>query len=266
MVSASKAARMAKRAEAGDKKSKKEVEATGEQPATTDEKMKEVEKLTQQMDKHGLSDRVTTGVLSSLPASRDVKITSASLVFHGKVLITDSTLELNFGRRYGLLGENGCGKSTILKSIAQREYPIPEHIDIYLLNEGAPPSDLGALEWVVREAQNQLASMEKKAEDILEENGPEDPILEDLYDVSYSLEKPLSLSLLVYQSGMILTSFTAYGQDGPLHLRDACFFDSDWSRFQQDHHPQEDQGYVRWLAYACGPCQGPLRQALAFAA
>lgn len=193
MVSASKAARMAKRAETGDKKGAKKGKnaedpaAEGdasEQPATTDEKMKEVEKLTAQMDKHGLSDRVTTGVLSSLPASRDVKITSASLVFHGKVLITDSVLELNFGRRYGLLGENGCGKSTILKSIATREYPIPEHVDIYLLNEGAPPTEFGALEWVVREAQHQLESMEKKAEEILEHDGPESPILEDLYDVS----------------------------------------------------------------------------------
>ncbi|XHG00273.1 ABC transporter ATP-binding protein arb1 [Aspergillus wentii] len=139
MVSASKAARMAKRAD--DKKSKgsKKAEADGEDvPATDDTKMKEVEKLTAQMDKHGLSDRVTTGVLSSMESSRDVKVTSASLVFHGKVLITDSTLELNYGRRYGLLGENGCGKSTLLKSIASREFPIPEHIDVYLLNEGAP--------------------------------------------------------------------------------------------------------------------------------
>lgn len=202
MVSASKAARLAKRAADGDKKkttkSKKDVKGdesplvdadgeplpTEDQPATTEEKMKEVEKLTAQMDKHGLSDRVTTGVLSSMASSRDVKITSASLVFHGKVLITDSTLELNFGRRYGLLGENGCGKSTLLKSIAAREYPIPEHIDIYLLNEGAPPSDLGALEWVVTEAQNQLDRMEKQAEEILEKDGPESPILEDLYDVS----------------------------------------------------------------------------------
>lgn len=202
MVSASKAARLAKRAADGDKKkttkSKKDVKGdesplvdadgeplpTEDQPATTEEKMKEVEKLTAQMDKHGLSDRVTTGVLSSMASSRDVKITSASLVFHGKVLITDSTLELNFGRRYGLLGENGCGKSTLLKSIATREYPIPEHIDIYLLNEGAPPSDLGALEWVVTEAQNQLDRMEKQAEEILEKDGPESPILEDLYDVS----------------------------------------------------------------------------------
>jgi len=188
MVSASKAARMAKRAD--DKKTKKGSKADeasedpSEQPATTDDKMKEVEKLTAQMDKHGLSDRVTTGVLSSIPSSRDCKITSASLVFHGKVLITDSTLELNFGRRYGLLGENGCGKSTLLKSIATREFPIPEHIDIYLLNEGAPPTEFGALEWVVREAQNQLDNMEKRAEEILEQEGPESPILEDLYDVS----------------------------------------------------------------------------------
>lgn len=195
MVSASKAARMAKRAETGDKKAKKsskkeddatvEVDANGdEQPATTEAKMKDIANLTAQMDKHGLSDRVTTGVLSSLPASRDVKITSASLVFHGKVLFTDSTLELNFGRRYGLLGENGCGKSTLLKAIATREFPFPEHIDLYLLNEGAPPSDKGALEWVVDEAQAQLDAMEKKAEEILEQDGPDSPILEDLYDVS----------------------------------------------------------------------------------
>ena len=75
-------------------------------------KNEEIKRLANQMDKHGLSDRVTTGVLSSLKASRDVKVTSVSLVFHGRVLITDTTLELTYGRRYGLLGENGCGKST----------------------------------------------------------------------------------------------------------------------------------------------------------
>lgn len=194
MVSASKAARMAKRGDEKKPKGSKKgelLDADGnplpedEQPATSGEKMKEVEKLTSQMDKHGLSDRVTTGVLSSLESSRDAKVTSASLVFHGKVLITDSTLELNYGRRYGLLGENGCGKSTLLKSIASREFPIPEHIDIYLLNEGAPPTELGALEWVVKQAEIQMEEMEKKAEKILEDLGPDSPILMDMYDVSF---------------------------------------------------------------------------------
>lgn len=152
------------------------------EPANNDPE--EVKRLAAQMDKHGLSDRVTTGVLASTATSRDVKITSTSLVFHGRVLITDSTLELTYGRRYGLLGENGCGKSTLLKAINAREFPIPEFVDIYLLNEGAPPSDLGALEWVVKEAENELERLDHLAEKLLEEEGPESPVLMDLYEVS----------------------------------------------------------------------------------
>lgn len=166
-----------------------------DEPATSADKMGEVKRLADQMDKHGLSDRVTTGVLSSVASSRDVKISSCSLVFHGRVLITDSTLELNFGRRYGLLGENGCGKSTFLKAIAAREYPIPEHVDIYLLNEGAPPSELGALEWVVTEAENEMERLDKMAEQLLEDEGPESPVLMDLYDVSLLLDHLLVVCL-----------------------------------------------------------------------
>ncbi|RMJ12401.1 ABC transporter ATP-binding protein ARB1 [Fusarium euwallaceae] len=193
--SASKEKRLAKKAAEGKLKGKKgkkaeevQLDAHGNPikddggPATSGDKLDEVKRLADQMDKHGISDRVTTGVLSSVPSSKDVKITSASLVFHGRVLITDSTLELSYGRRYGLLGENGCGKSTFLKAIAAREYPIPEHLDIYLLNEGAPPSDLGALEWVVREAELELERLDKQAEKLLEDEGPESPVLIDLYD------------------------------------------------------------------------------------
>ncbi|KAL1625865.1 ABC transporter ATP-binding protein arb1 [Neofusicoccum ribis] len=187
MVSASKAARDAKRVADGkapkktlkERKAEKEAAKSGE---PVDEASKKLEQLALQKDDEGLSDRVTTGVLASLAASRDVKITSASLVFHGKVLFNDTTIEVNYGRRYGLLGENGCGKSTLLKAIAAREFPFPEHIDIYLLNEGAPKTDVGALDWVVGEAQAALARLEKRAEEILEENGPEDPILEELYE------------------------------------------------------------------------------------
>lgn len=209
MVSASKAARQAKRAEEGKDKpkktttsklqAKKDAEASasgsenpsaatsvnGDDDAEVDAAAEKLAKMDTQMDaKTGLSDRVTTGVLASLPASRDVKITSASLVFHGKVLFNDTTIEINFGRRYGLLGENGCGKSTLLKAIAAREFPFPEHVDIYLLNQGAPPTSIGALDWVVKEAEAELNRLEKLAEEILEQEGPESPKLEDIYEVS----------------------------------------------------------------------------------
>lgn len=153
--------------------------------ATPDSKLPEIEKLALQEDKDGISDRVTTGVLSSIETSRDVKIDSVSLVFHGRVLVQDSTLEINFGRRYGLLGENGCGKSTLLRAISKREYPIPDHIDIYLLNEPAAPTDYGALEYVVREAENELKRLEELSEDLLDKEGPDSPRLQDIYDVSY---------------------------------------------------------------------------------
>lgn len=212
MVSASKEKRLAKKAadgkekktvasrskagsKAGSKATSAAASVNGDEtppelddddaPATAAAKMDDVKRLAEQMDKHGLSDRVTTGVLSSTQQSKDVKITSVSLTFHGRVLLTDTTLELSYGRRYGLLGENGCGKSTLLKAIDKREYPVPDHVDIYLLNEGAPPSDLGALEWVVKEAENEMERLDKLAEKLLEEEGPESPVLMDLYEVGF---------------------------------------------------------------------------------
>ena len=214
MVSASKAAREAKRAAAGNpkktlatkaasKNASKNTSQAGSEASSVngdetppmmdgdtdplpdpDQRVmnEKIAKLTLQEDKDGISDRVTTGVLASQEASRDVKITSTSLVFHGKVLISDSTLEVNYGRRYGLLGENGCGKSTLLKSIDKREFPFPEHIDIYLLNEGAEPSDTGALDWVVNQATNEMKRLEDLSERILEEDGPDSPKLEDIYE------------------------------------------------------------------------------------
>ncbi|KAI5790316.1 P-loop containing nucleoside triphosphate hydrolase protein [Geopyxis carbonaria] len=216
MVSASKAKREAEKAAklaAGGKAPKKttaskvaskanstanSVNGDGGDTSAVDAKL---EKLKLQEDESGISDRVTTGVLSSLQASRDVKVTSASLVFHGKVLFNDSTIEINYGRRYGLLGENGCGKSTLLKSIAAREFPFPDHIDIYLLNEPAEPSDYGALDYVVKQAEAELARLEKLAEETLENDGHESPVLDELYERIDSMDP----STFATRASLILT-------------------------------------------------------------
>jgi ATP-binding cassette subfamily F protein 2 len=103
------------------------------------------------------NNRTASGVLTSHKDSRDIKIESFSLSFYSQILVQESTIELNFGRRYGLLGANGSGKSTFLECLAAREVPIPEHIDIYLLKEEFPPTEMTALEAVIQDATKEVA-------------------------------------------------------------------------------------------------------------
>lgn len=72
-----------------------------------------VASLTKELDEFELKKteaRAVTGVLASHPNSTDVHISSLSLTFHGQELLSDTSLELNSGRRYGLIGLNGTGK------------------------------------------------------------------------------------------------------------------------------------------------------------
>ncbi|MED6220602.1 ATP-binding cassette sub- F member 1 [Stylosanthes scabra] len=128
-----------------------------------------------------ISDRTCTGVLCSHPLSRDIRIESLSVTFHGHDLIVDSELELNYGRRYGLLGLNGCGKSTLLTAIGCRELPIPEHMDIYHLSREIEATDMSALEAVINCDEERL-KLEKEAEALAAQDDGGGETLERIYE------------------------------------------------------------------------------------
>ena len=129
------------------------------------------------------AERSAVGVLASQPESRDIKIEQFSLSFHGRVLIENATIELNYGQRYGLLGANGSGKSTFLATLAAREVPIPEHIDVYLLKEEAEPSDLNALDYILAEAKKKVEELEAEIEKMsMDPENLDEVALQGLYD------------------------------------------------------------------------------------
>ncbi|KAJ4773623.1 ABC transporter F family member 1 [Rhynchospora pubera] len=128
-----------------------------------------------------LSDRTCTGVLASHPLSRDIHIESLSLTFHGHDLIVDSDLELNYGRRYGLLGLNGCGKSTLLAALGCRELPIPEHMDIYHLTREIEASDMTSLEAVIN-CDEERVRLEKEAEQLASQEDGGGEQLDRIYE------------------------------------------------------------------------------------
>ncbi|XP_058209522.1 ABC transporter F family member 1 isoform X2 [Rhododendron vialii] len=109
------------------------------------------------------------------------EIESLSLTFHGHDLIVDSELELNYGRRYGLLGLNGCGKSTLLTAIGCRELPIPEHMDTYHLSKEIEASDMSSLEAVISCDEERLR-LEKEAEALAGQEDGGGETLERIYE------------------------------------------------------------------------------------
>lgn len=126
--------------------------------------------------------RSSTGILMSVYGARDIKIGAFSLNFHNKLLVEDAMIELTVGRRYGLIGRNGCGKSTFLQVLANREVPIPDYIDVYLLAEEAQPSEDTALDFVVNSAKDEVARLEQNADDVLVDEGPESELLQSIYE------------------------------------------------------------------------------------
>lgn len=62
--------------------------------------------------------------------SKDIKVEGVDVSIGAKRILSDTTLTMAFGRRYGLVGQNGIGKSTLLRALSRRELAIPTHISI----------------------------------------------------------------------------------------------------------------------------------------
>ncbi|PGG98327.1 ATP-binding cassette, subfamily F, member 3 [Blastomyces parvus] len=81
--------------------------------------------------------------------SKDVKVEGFDVAISGKRILTDASLTLAYGRRYGLVGQNGIGKSTLLRALSRREVPIPTHISILHVEQEIAGDDTPALQAVL---------------------------------------------------------------------------------------------------------------------
>lgn len=76
---------------------------------------------------------VTMETEHTTDGSRDIVFNKVSVTVSGKVLFRDATVKLAAGSRYGLMGPNGRGKSTILRLLASRELPVQANLDLLLV-------------------------------------------------------------------------------------------------------------------------------------
>ncbi|XP_034021205.1 ATP-binding cassette sub-family F member 3 [Thalassophryne amazonica] len=82
--------------------------------------------------------------------SYDVRIENFDVSFGERCLLQGAELSLASGRRYGLVGRNGLGKTTLLKMLASRSLRVPAHISILHVEQEVAGDDTTALQSVLQ--------------------------------------------------------------------------------------------------------------------
>ncbi|KJR86927.1 ATP-binding protein cassette, sub-family F, member 3 [Sporothrix schenckii 1099-18] len=86
---------------------------------------------------------------SSAGKPKDIKLDNIDVNIAGTRILTDTNLSLSYGHRYGLVGNNGVGKSTLLRALSRRELPVPTHISILHVEQEITGDDTSALQAVL---------------------------------------------------------------------------------------------------------------------
>ncbi|XP_063794084.1 ATP-binding cassette sub-family F member 1 isoform X1 [Pseudophryne corroboree] len=97
-----------------------------------------------------------------LENASDIKLEKFSISAHGKELFVNADLYVVAGRRYGLVGPNGKGKTTLLKHIANRALNIPPNIDVLLCEQEVVADETPAVQSVLRADTKRLKLLEQE--------------------------------------------------------------------------------------------------------
>ncbi|KAL7913248.1 P-loop containing nucleoside triphosphate hydrolase protein [Trichoderma velutinum] len=81
--------------------------------------------------------------------TKDIKLDNIDVSIGANRILTDTTLTLAYGHRYGLVGNNGVGKSTLLRALSRREVAIPTHISILHVEQEITGDDTPAIQAVL---------------------------------------------------------------------------------------------------------------------
>ncbi|RMX67833.1 hypothetical protein DD238_000495 [Peronospora effusa] len=115
----------------------------------------------------------------------DIHIDNFSINAHNKLLYDNASLHINAGGKYGLVGPNGQGKTTILKMIALGELKIPPKIDCLYVEQEVVADDTRAVDAVLKADAERWALLEEEKHLLAELETKQDSVLDDRLNEVY---------------------------------------------------------------------------------
>ena len=111
----------------------------------------------------------------------NVSINEISISIGTKELFKNSPLNMSKHNRYGLIGKNGCGKTTLLKSLKDRKLPVHENWLILYVEQEIEDTELNPVQFILNsnlrllDVKNKIKVIEGKMEkDILTDEDMEE--------------------------------------------------------------------------------------------
>jgi ATP-binding cassette subfamily F protein 1 len=119
--------------------------------------------------------------------SLDINIPSFSISAAGKILFKDAEFNIAHGKRYGLVGPNGRGKSTLLKMIASKDMLLPPRVDFLYVEQEVVADSTSAVDAVLKADKKRWNLLEEekkltKAVDAGDESPKKLARLQEVYD------------------------------------------------------------------------------------
>eukprot|EP00439_Symbiodinium_sp_Y106_P006583 s9606_g1.t1 len=166
-----------KKVEAGEKLSNKEIKATLTAPSNTEkrayDKHQEKNVVYKNEDDEPVGGMnafsiILEGGKNEPPPSGDAFVcNNFTLSAPKQTLFDNASITIVQGHRYGILGPNGQGKTTLLRHIAAREMPVPVNWDVILVEQEAKATERSAVEEVLA-ADVRAAELIKLEEELLQ--------------------------------------------------------------------------------------------------
>lgn len=128
-------------------------------------KQAEYQKQLESMESGGVENFTVSQAEKSTKAtvldSQDIKVENFSIAAKGKDLFINASLYITAGRRYGLVGPNGHGKTTLLNHMAKKILNIPAGIDILLCEQEIVADDTKSIDSVLKADKVRTALLEE---------------------------------------------------------------------------------------------------------